>query len=103
MPTSALDLQSALNLAQSSLRDVLSSRGVTVPELLGPDTLLLGKGAVVDSIGLVTVIMEFEQRLSDAGVSVTLVSEKAMSASRSPFRTIGSLAQFACDLAAEAR
>lgn len=103
MPTSALDLQSALNLAQSSLLDVLSSRGVTVPDSLGPDTLLLGKGALVDSIGLVTVIMEFEQRLSDAGVSVTLVSEKAMSASRSPFRTIGSLAQFACELAAEAR
>lgn len=103
MPTSELHIESSLNLAQSSLRDVLASRGRPVPESLSPDSPLLGKGALVDSIGLVTVIMEFEQRLSDAGVSVTLVSEKAMSAGRSPFRTLGTLAQFACDLAAEAR
>lgn len=61
---------------------------------------LLGPGSTLDSIGLVTLIVDVEQRLADEyDVSVTLASENAMSRRQSPFRTVGALADYISELA----
>jgi acyl carrier protein len=63
---------------------------------IGPETTLFGAGGVLDSIGLVSVIIELEQKLSDlAGRDVSLMNDRALSRSRSPFRTVGTLAEYA--------
>ena len=60
-----------------------------------PEVPLIGTGARLDSLGLVNLIVIVEEKVQEAfGVGVTLVDERAMSQSKSPFRTLGSLTEF---------
>ncbi len=60
-----------------------------------PETLLYGEGALLDSLGLVTLVMEAEQRINERfACSITLANEKAFSQKNSPFRSIKSLAEY---------
>ncbi len=60
-----------------------------------PDTILFGKGAGIDSIGLVNLVVTVEQGLEDKfGKALTLANERAMSEKSSPFRTVKSLADY---------
>ncbi len=66
---------------------------------LAEDTRLFGKQSRLDSLGLVTLIIELEERLSDeVGLEVSIADEKAMSQSRSPFRDVKSLVDYICSL-----
>ena len=65
---------------------------------LDSDTRLVGPGSVLDSLGLVTLIVAVEQAIQEElDVAVSLADEKALSRTRSPFRTIGTLAQYAVE------
>jgi acyl carrier protein len=77
----------------SSLQGVLSQQGDSPAEPMGESTYLFGSGAFLDSLGLVTLIVDLEQRLEDEyGLSLTLADERAMSQKNSPFRTVRALA-----------
>ncbi len=66
---------------------------------LSPGTRLYGQGSLLDSIALVELLFEIEERVSGRyGVMVTLMDEKAMSARNSPFITIESLADYLATL-----
>jgi acyl carrier protein len=68
------------------------------PVVSTEDTRLLGAGPWIDSLGLVSVIVQVEERLAgDYGISVPLVDWKAMSQENSPFRSVGALATYALD------
>lgn len=57
------------------------------------DTRVFGGDDGIDSLTLVTLIVQLEQAVSQKfGKHVTLADEKAMSARNSPFRTVGALA-----------
>ena len=58
------------------------------------NTVLFGKDSVLDSMGLVNVIIDIESRFLDEGYEISLTSEKAMSRRSSPFRTVSTLAEF---------
>jgi acyl carrier protein len=59
------------------------------------DTFLIGQSAVLDSMGLVTAILEIEQRLADEHeIIVVLADERAMSQKNSPFRSVRSLTDY---------
>lgn len=58
------------------------------------DTPLFGGNSELDSIGLVNVIIDTESRFLDNDIEISLTSESAMSRSKSPFRTIETLAEF---------
>jgi acyl carrier protein len=61
-----------------------------------PETVLFGRAAKLDSLGLVTLIVAAEQRIEETfGVTLTLADEHALSQRHSPFRSIGSLADYA--------
>ncbi len=76
-------------------------RGVDGP--IGADTPLFGPNGALDSIGLVSVVVELEQKLSDrAGRAISLMNDRALSRTRSPFRTVGSLAEYAREQQASA-
>lgn len=67
-----------------------------IPGVLEAKTVLFGENGILDSIGLVTLIVAVEQAIEETfGVSISLADEKAMSQRNSPFRTIDSLAEFA--------
>ena len=69
-----------------------------------PETPMLGRESVLDSLRLVRLMIAVEQEVADTlGVTLTLADERALSMKESPFRTIGSLAQYTEELISEAR
>lgn len=69
---------------------------------LNGDTVLFGRDGLLDSVALVSFILDLEEAIRAAcGVSITLADERAMSQSRSPFRRVSSLADYAAQLIAE--
>jgi D-alanine--poly(phosphoribitol) ligase subunit 2 len=90
--TASQPVVDAVNSAIDDLNEALEP-----DERLGKssDVALLGKDARLDSLGLVNLIVLVEEKvLQRFDVAVTLVDERAMSQSKSPFRTLGSLADF---------
>jgi acyl carrier protein len=82
-------------LARQAVLDALDERGTTPPEDFGATTKLFGRGAPLDSLGLVSVVTEIEERLEEEkGITVTLADERAMSRRASPFRTLASLVDY---------
>ena len=58
-------------------------------------TPLFGQRGFLDSMGLVNLIVDVEERISDnLHVDIVLVDERAMSRKVSPFLSIGSLARY---------
>jgi acyl carrier protein len=59
------------------------------------DTVLFGKYAKLDSLGLVGLIVSIEEKIEEEfEVTITLADERAMSQKNSPFKTIGTLADY---------
>jgi acyl carrier protein len=89
-----------LALVRESYRLALAEAKRPEPEAVDEETRLVGDGAAVDSLGLVALILGLEERLSDQlGLDVSIMDERALSRSRSPFRTVGSLTDYVVELA----
>ena len=58
------------------------------------DTVLFGDNAVLDSMGLVNIVIDLESIFLDKGYEISLTSDVAMSRRQSPFRNIATLADF---------
>lgn len=86
------------------LQDTLDQQGAgeAIPAESGSP--LIGGEAVVTSLRLVSFIADVETLLADDyGWTVTLVSEQALSRTRSPFRSVETLAAYIVELAASRR
>lgn len=82
-----IDRSVALEIVLSTLRDAVDQNGGD-RAAVSEETVIVGPGAVIDSIGVVSLIVDIEQRLEmDHQVSVTLANDRAMSQRTSPFRT----------------
>ena len=82
----------ALDIVLSTLRDAVDQNGGD-PASVTEETVIVGPEAVIDSIGVVSLIVDIEQRLEmDHQVSVTLANDRAMSQRNSPLRTPAVLA-----------
>ncbi|HSU41992.1 MAG TPA: hypothetical protein VLJ38_20575 [Polyangiaceae bacterium] len=93
----------AYEIILKSLEEVFAQCGMPAPDTVGDETVLVGNDAVLDSLGVVQLIVEVEQRVEEThGVSVTLANDKAMSQRNSPFRTVGVLADHVVATALEA-
>lgn len=88
--------QKLVALLAHNVKEIEEEQGLKIPATLDATTVLYGEGGFLDSMALVTFIVSIEQAIDDVfGVSVTLADHRAMSQSHSPFRTIGSLAEYA--------
>ena len=59
------------------------------------ETILFGKSGILDSLGLVNFIVSTEQKIEEEfGTAISLTDEKAMSQKNSPFKSIGTLADY---------
>lgn len=94
-----------VEMISTSVRDQLraAGRGDLAKEL-NESSPLFGTGGLLDSLGLVTAILEVEQQVNDrAGTELTLADDRAMSQKNSPFRTIGRLADYVLERLQEKR
>lgn len=90
-----------VELLTEGLRTLLEERGNPVPADIGESTQLIGQH-VLSSLELVSVIVQLEETLQDEhDVTITIADERAMSQKSSPFRTVGTLADYVCQLVAE--
>ena len=62
---------------------------------------LYAPGSPLDSLGLVSLLIEVEEGLRDAGAEVVLSDERAVSQKHSPFRDVPSLVAYIEKLLAE--
>ena len=97
-----LDRDTIASLVMSNLHEVLAQKDQPLPDLANGTVNLIGRQAVLDSLGLVTLIVDLEQRLEEEyGVALVLADERAMSQRSSPFRTPQSLTDYICLLIEE--
>lgn len=91
------------SLIVACLRELSIQQNLQVPADVGSATALFGDSGMLDSLALVALVVAVEQAIEDElGVSLSLADEKALSQKRSPYRTIGSLADYARGLIHEA-
>ncbi|HEY3383787.1 MAG TPA: acyl carrier protein [Vicinamibacterales bacterium] len=69
---------------------------------VSPAARIFGRGSALDSMGLVTLLLDVEEALGTAGQDITLTDDRAMSQSRSPFRSVPALVEYIAVLLGEA-
>lgn len=68
---------------------------------VSPTAPIFGNASPLDSLGLVALLIEIEERLADRGTTITLANERAMSRARSPFRDVPTLLTYLEELVAQ--
>ena len=67
----------------------------SVPSHFDESTELFGSHGLFDSLGLVTIVLDIESIINEKlNLEIVIADDRAMSQSRSPFRTIGALADY---------
>jgi acyl carrier protein len=84
-----------LQIVYAALKDAGEELGNAELAKPGPETRLYGRHGLLDSLALVNVLADVEQRVADGfGKTITLADERAMSQKRSPFASAGTLADY---------
>jgi acyl carrier protein len=100
-----MDRSEIVKLILETAEDVLMADHESFSERQQPpneDTHLIGQNGLLSSMGLVNLILDVEQQVNDRyGVLISLVDERAMSQTHSPFGTVGRLADYILMLVAE--
>lgn len=90
-----MNREQLVEIIVSSLGEILADQGEDEFGELGESTYLIGPRSIVDSLSLVSLIVDVEQRLrEERGVSLSIADERAMSQEKSPFRSVGTLAGY---------
>jgi acyl carrier protein len=86
-----------------ALKNINDERGSHEQIEIGFDTRLFGADAVLDSLALVSVIVDVEAAVSDAsGRDISLTDDRAMSQAVSPFSDVSTLRDYIVLLLSEA-
>lgn len=97
-----IERSAVVDIIHAAVKEVMDQAGLPPPASLSDDTVIVGPGAVLDSLAVVSLIVEVEQALETKhDVTVTLASDKAMSAKNSPFRSVGVLADHVLETISE--
>lgn len=81
------------------IRDELAAMTAMPPDSVTGETVLVGKGRVVDSADLVMLLLSVEDFARDRlGATFDWTSDSAMSEARSVLRNVGTLARHVTDL-----
>ncbi len=89
-----LDKDQITNVVLDAIRDANQLRGPDQQIEETPEAPLFGGSGVLDSLGLVSLLMDIEEMVLDMGGEVSLSSEDAMSQRRSPYRDVPSLVDY---------
>ena len=88
--------QKLLALTIDATRDMAEQNDITPAGELGPDTALFDRDGLLDSMALVSLVIDLEQIIqSEFDATVELADEKALSQENSPYRTIQTLVDYA--------
>lgn len=85
-------------LIVDNLHEVGDERALSLPNRLDAETRLFGADGLLDSLGLVSLVVLVEQAVEDTtGVTISLADRRALAHRNNPFETIGALADYAAE------
>lgn len=77
-----------------ALRNANLARDRSAQLVVAPGAPVFGPDSPLDSLGLVALLLDIEDALSDRGCPVVLSDERAVSQKRSPFRSVTTLVDY---------
>jgi hypothetical protein len=84
-----------LDAIYQALHSLNEERAAAEQIVVGPDTCLFGEGSALDSLSLVSVIVDLETLVADRfGRSISLTDDQAMARDPVPFSTVESLRRY---------
>lgn len=93
------NIEALIIMSLQQVKEVLDEQKI---DSFDSDTKIFGRKGVLDSMGLVSLITDLEERIEEEfGISLILADDRAMSQQKSPFRSVSSLAQYICMLIEE--
>ncbi len=76
--------------------EVAEEQGIELDAQPDVETALFGEQGLFDSMGLVSLVIAVEQAIEERhDAAVALADEKALSQTNSPYRSVGTLAEYA--------
>ncbi len=78
----------------SAMRNANLARKADSQIDVSPQAPIFGPGSPLDSLGLVSLLIDIEEAMQDRGVDITLGDARAMSQTKSPFRSVPALVQY---------
>jgi acyl carrier protein len=94
-----LERNIVLELVQTILKELGEDLEIEGLSATDEQTRLFGSRSALDSMGLVNLITDIEEKLSDEhDIHITLASQSAMSRTHSPFRKVGSCVNYIMEL-----
>jgi len=98
-----LDKNAVQDIILQGLKNINDERGPDEQIQIDLDTRLFGTDAVLDSLSLVSVIVDVESAVSEAsGRDISLTDDRAMSQTVSPFSDVSTLTDYIVLLLSEA-
>ena len=86
-----------------ALRTLNAERGPGEQIPITPATPLFGGDSQVDSLGLVSLIVDVETTLNtEHGLAISLADDRAMSRPKSPYTSVATLKEYVLELTREA-
>ena len=83
------------NLIYDSLKETVDLLPGNISFEKNRETSLFSSDGILDSLGLVTFLVNLEQKISDEfDLQITIADEKAFSIKNSPFKNIGRLTDY---------
>ena len=84
-----------VNIVYEALENLNNERPQDNKVPVAKETLLLAEGGLVDSLELVSLVVDVETAIAEKfGFEVGLVDEEAMSREESPFLSVGTLCDY---------
>jgi len=91
-----------MDLIVTTLQDLLAGDPARAGLPIEEGTRLYGPEGLLDSLRLVSLVLDLEQEINDQmDTAITIADSRAMSQQRSPFRSVGSLADYIVRLLAD--
>lgn len=85
-----------VELIISTAKELNDQDEVDLTSEIRNDTELFGSSGILDSMGLVSLVVAVEQAIDEKyNAAISLADEKALSQRNSPFRTVSTLAEYA--------
>jgi acyl carrier protein len=93
-----MDIPTIKEVVLQALRNANLARPLDEQLAVADDAVIFGAGSLLDSMGLVSLLIDIEDALRAQGVEVSLSDDRAMSQTRSPFRSVPRLVEFISSL-----
>ena len=84
-----------VNLIMEKIEEFNETTDTKIDLSDGKDSVLFGQGGALESVDFVSLVLDVEQAVEEEyGQSISLTDSRAMSQKHSPFRTVGTLAEY---------